>query len=173
MKRRPVDVVGSMKKLMIPLAAGAVSLMLAACGSSNDQTSAPASQGASGGGTSAVLKSASGLALYTPEGESASNLRCTGACAAIWKPVRPGDAKVAGAAVITRPDGTKQLAAAGKPLYTFAQDTPGAVTGNGASDAFGGKSFMWHAVQGGGKTAAAPAPSQPSGGGGYGSPSGY
>jgi predicted lipoprotein with Yx(FWY)xxD motif len=172
MDRRPPGVIGGMRKLIIPVAAGAVSLALAACGSSNDNTSAPASQNAGGSGASAILKSSSGLALYTPDGESAKNLRCTAGCTSIWKPVRPGDAKVAGGAVITRPDGSKQLAAAGKPLYTFAEDTPGAVTGDGASDAFGGKSFTWHVVQAGGKTAAAPA-TKPSSSGGYGSPSGY
>ena len=36
------------------------------------------------------------------------------------------------ASTITRPDGTKQLVVGGKPLYTFAQDKPGSVTGNGA-----------------------------------------
>jgi predicted lipoprotein with Yx(FWY)xxD motif len=167
MERGPAGVVGGMRKLIIPVAAGAASLALAACGSSNDKTSAPASQSAGGAASSSVLKSSSGLALYTPEGETATNVRCTGACAAIWKPVRPGDAKLSDSAVITRPDGTKQLAAAGKPLYTFAQDTPGAVTGDGASDAFGGKSFTWHVVQAGGKTAGAPA-TKPSGGGGGG-----
>jgi predicted lipoprotein with Yx(FWY)xxD motif len=164
-----------MRKLIIPVAAGAVSLALAACGSSNDNTAAPASQSNSANGSAAgtVLKSSGGLALYTPEGESAKSLRCTAACTAIWKPVRPGGAKVSGSAVITRPDGSKQLAVGGKPLYTFAEDTPGAVTGDGASDAFGGKSFKWHAVQAGGKTSAAAPEGQSSGGGGYGAYSGY
>jgi predicted lipoprotein with Yx(FWY)xxD motif len=150
-------VVLSMKKLTIPVVAGALAIAVAGCGGGNNDKSAST--------TSSVLKSTSGLALYTPEGETTGNVRCTGACAAIWKPVRPGDAKVADSAVIMRPDGTKQLAANGKPLYTFAQDSPGAVTGNGVSDAFGGKRFTWHAVKAGGTTAAAPA-SQPSGGSG-------
>jgi predicted lipoprotein with Yx(FWY)xxD motif len=145
-----------MKKLTIPIAIGALALVLAACGGGT-KTSA----------TTTVLKDTSGLALYSPDGESATNVRCTGACASIWMPLRPGAAKLANAATITRPDGTKQLAVAGKPLYTFAQDKPGSVAGNGATDAFGGKQFTWHAVQSGGATAAtAPMP-----GGGYGSSS--
>ncbi len=35
----------------------------------------------------------------------------------------------------------------GKPLYTFVQDArSGRVTGNGATDSFGGMSFTWHAA---------------------------
>ena len=112
------------------------------------------------------------MALYTPAGESASNIRCTGACTSIWMPVSPSAAKVSGASAITRPDGKKQLAVGGKPLYTFAQDSPGEVSGNGVSDAFGGKSFTWHAVNAGGSTAAA-SPSKSSGGGYGGSSNGY
>ena len=143
-----------MKKLTIPMAIGALALALAACGGSSAKHSA----------TSNVLVDSSGMALYTPTGETASNVRCTGACVSIWMPLRPGGAKLANAATITRPDGTKQLAVGGKPLYTFAQDKPGSVTGNGATDAFGDKQFTWHAVQSGGATAAT-AP-MPSGGGG-------
>ena len=149
---------------MVPLAAGALAVTLAACGgsSSNNNSSSSASQ-------PSLLKTSSGLALYTPSGESATNIRCTGACTSIWMPVRPGAAKLSGATTITRPDGTKQLVVNGKPLYTFAQDSPGKVTGNGAADAFAGKQFSWHTVMSGGTTSSsAPASS----GGGYGS-SGY
>ena len=147
-----------MKKITIPMAIGALAVALAACGGSSAKHSA----------TSSVLVDSSGMALYSPAGETASNVRCTGACASIWMPVRPGGAKLASAATITRPDGTKQLAVAGKPLYTFAQDKPGSVSGNGATDAFGGKQFTWHAVQSGGATAAsAPMPSGGGSSGGY------
>jgi predicted lipoprotein with Yx(FWY)xxD motif len=161
------SVVGGMKKLTLPAAAVALTVAIAGCGGSSGGSSKSASNSTS----VKPLVASSGLALYTPDGESASNVRCTGSCTTIWKPLRPGDAKLTGAAVIKRPDGTKQLATAGKPLYTFAEDTPGAVTGNGKSDAFGAKRFTWHVVTAGGKTAAAPA-TQSSGGGGYGS-SGY
>ena len=58
------------------------------------------------------------MALYTPDGESATNVRCTGACVSIWKPLRPGDARLSNTSTITRPDGTKQLTLSGKPLIT-------------------------------------------------------
>jgi predicted lipoprotein with Yx(FWY)xxD motif len=151
---RRAGVLGDMKKLAIPTAIGALALTLAACGGSSKQTGAT---------TSSVLMNTGGMALYSPDGESASNVRCTGACTSVWKPLRPGDATLTGAAVITRPDGSKQLATAGKPLYTFAQDSPGAISGNGASDAFAGKRFTWHVVTSGGS---APA-SMPASSGGY------
>src|SRR5690348_10077471 len=136
----PAGVLRGMKKLMVPFAAGALAVTLAACGgSSSNSSSTPAS-------SSSMLTSSSGLALYSPTGESAANIRCTGACTSIWKPLRPGAAKLSGATTITRPDGTKQLVVGGKPLYTFAQDSPGKATGNGATDAFAGKQFTWHAV---------------------------
>ena len=111
-----------MKKLMIPMAAGALAVTLAACGgassNSNGSSSSPAPP-------SSVLKDTSGLALYTPAGESATNIRCTGACASIWMPLRPGGAKLTGASH-DHPAGRHQAArVSGKPLYTFAQDTPG------------------------------------------------
>jgi predicted lipoprotein with Yx(FWY)xxD motif len=154
MFRRGAGVLGGMKKLMIPVAAAALAVTLAACGGSTNN----GNKSSAGGTTSAVLKDTSGMALYTPQGESATNI--------------PGAATLKGSTVITRPDGTKQLVVGGKPLYTFAQDSPGQVTGNGAQDAFAGKKFTWHAVQTGGTTAASTSKPMPSGGGGYGS-SGY
>jgi predicted lipoprotein with Yx(FWY)xxD motif len=137
-----------MKKITIPAAVASLALVLAACGGSATSTHSAPAPTASG-----VLVDSSGLALYSPDGESTTNVRCTGACAAIWKPLRPGAATLAGAKTITRPDGTKQIAVGGKPLYTFVQDTPGNVTGNGASDAFGSKQFSWR----GGRRATPPA----------------
>jgi predicted lipoprotein with Yx(FWY)xxD motif len=158
-------VVVAMKKLITIAAATTLAVALASCGGSSKQSSASTPSTAST--ANKVLMDSNGLAVYTPDGETASNVRCTGGCLSIWKPLRPGGLTGGDAgklAVITRPDGSKQVAVAGKPLYTFAEDTPGSVTGNGTKDAFGGKSFTWHAVKAGGAAAAAPA-SKPSGGG--------
>lgn len=141
-----------MKKLTIPAAVASLALVLAACGGSANSTHSTPTPTAS-----SVLVDSSGMALYSPDGESATNVRCTGSCAAIWKPLRPGAATLAGAKTIDRPDGTKQIAVGGKPLYTFVQDTPGKATGNGASDAFGAKQFSWHTVMKGAGTSAAAA----------------
>jgi predicted lipoprotein with Yx(FWY)xxD motif len=162
MVRRRPGVLGGMNKIILSVAAGALAVTLAACGASSNNTSSSA--------PSSVLKDTSGMALYTPAGESTSNIRCTGLCTSIWMPVSPGAAKVSGASAITRPDGKKQLAIGGKPLYTFSQDSPGQVSGNGVSDSFGSKSFTWHAVKAGGTTAATT--TSKSSGGGYGN-SGY
>lgn len=163
MIRRPAGVLKGMKKLMVPLAASVLAVTLAACGGSSTPNTSSST-------TSGVLKDTSGMALYSPAGESATNIRCTGGCTSIWMPLRPGQAKLSGATTITRPDGTKQVAVGGKPLYTFVQDSAGEISGNGAKDAFSGKQFTWHAVQSGGTVSSSPMPA--SGGGGYGS-SGY
>jgi predicted lipoprotein with Yx(FWY)xxD motif len=161
----PGGVFGDMKQLTITAAVGALAVVLAACGG-NDNTSSNGS--ASTGSASSVLKDASGMALYTPNGETAAKVRCTGSCTSIWKPAPPGAVRSTASKVsaITRPDGSKQASVAGKPLYTFAEDSPGAVTGNGVSDVFGGRHFTWHVVKAsGGSSSSAAAPS--SNGGGY------
>jgi predicted lipoprotein with Yx(FWY)xxD motif len=63
--------------------------------------------------------------------------------------------------VVTRPDGSKQVTIAGRPLYTFTQEGPDQVTGNGLADAFAGQSFTWHAVLQGGTTAGGSSASPP------------
>ena len=148
-----------MKSLMIPSAV-ALAIALASCGGSNSKQTSSTTQAAK------VLVDASGMALYTPDCESSAKIRCTGSCTSIWKPVPPSAVPSATGkvGVTTRPDGSKQATVAGKPLYTFAQDSPGAVTGNGVSDAFGGQHFTWHAVKPGGAATTASVPS----GGGYG-----
>jgi predicted lipoprotein with Yx(FWY)xxD motif len=163
MVRRRAGVLKGMKKLMVPLAASVLAVTLAACGGSSTPNTSSST-------TSGVLKDTSGMALYSPAGETATNIRCTGGCTSIWMPLRPGQARLSGATTITRPDGTKQVAVGGKPLYTFVQDSAGEISGNGAKDAFSGKQFTWHAVQSGGTVSSSPMPA--SGGGGYGS-SGY
>ena len=76
---------------------------------------------------------------------------CDGACTTFWKPLTvasgtPTAASGAGkVSVVTRADGMRQVEVNGKPVYTFTQDSPGKVTGNGVSDAFAGKHFTWTA----------------------------
>ena len=160
MVRRLAGVFKGMKKLMIPLAASVLAVTLAACGGSSTSNTSSST-------TSGVLKDTSGMALYSPAGESATNIRCTGGCTSIWMPLRPGQARLSGATTITRPDGTKQVAVGGKPLYTFVQDLAGEISGNGAKDAFSGKQFTWHAVQSGGTVSSSPMPASGGGSSGY------
>jgi predicted lipoprotein with Yx(FWY)xxD motif len=157
-----------MRGTCVAAAALTIAIAIAACGGSNNtKTTGTTTTGSSGmtvattqvAGVGKVLVAGNGMALYTPNGESAKTMRCTGGCVAIWKPLTPGSGTPSGASgvgaltVVTRPDGSKQVAVAGHPLYTFAQDGADQVTGNGAMDAFGGRRFTWHVVLAGGKVA--------------------
>ena len=151
-----------MKRLPTSAAIVAAALALGACGSSgNDNGNSSSATPASGSdtvsvehvdGVGDVLFDQKGMALYTPEQEANGKVLCMDSCLAFWKPLEPGSgtptakAGVAQLAVITRPDGTKQVSDDGKPLYTFSEDSTGKVTGNGFSDDFSGQQFTWHAV---------------------------
>jgi predicted lipoprotein with Yx(FWY)xxD motif len=173
------------KRLIITAAAVAASVALAACGSSNDNSSTDATPAAAGGGGKTVsvknvggvgdvLVDSSGMALYASDEESPSKVLCDQGCLSFWKPLKAGsgtptaDASVGKLSVVKRPDGTMQVAANGKLLYTFAEDSPGKLMGNGFEDDFSGQHFTWHAVLAGGK-AAGSSSGGGSGQGGYGS----
>jgi len=106
-----------------------------------------------------VLVDPKGQALYASDVEADGQVRCVDGCTAFWQPltldsgtpVAPADAGKLG--VVKRPDGTRQVTAGGKLLYTFSEDSPGKVTGNGFSDDFDGRHFTWNAVLAGGETA--------------------
>jgi predicted lipoprotein with Yx(FWY)xxD motif len=158
-----------MRRTCVAAAALTIAIAIAACGGSNtpQKTAGTTSGGSTSttvattqvAGVGKVLVAGNGMALYTPNGESAKAMRCTSGCVAIWKPLAPtggapsGASGVGALSVVTRPDGSKQVAIAGHPLYTFAQDGADQVTGNGAMDAFGGQRFTWHVVLAGGKVA--------------------
>jgi predicted lipoprotein with Yx(FWY)xxD motif len=149
---------------LLTFAVLAATLTLAACGSSNGGSGAAASAGApratvgvkNVSGLGDVLVDSGGLALYAADQESRGKIHCTGGCTSFWHPLTagPGKPRAAHGAgrldVIRRPDGTRQVAMDGKPLYTFVQDSPGNITGDGFRDEFGGESFTWHVVLAGG-----------------------
>lgn len=186
------------------MAIAAVSLLaigLAACGGSNDSssTSASATQSstASAGGSTVATKSVSGVgtvlvdskgdALYTNNMDSGSKVACTGSCTSIWPPLMAasngqptsGDSAVQAKLGVVKTAGGSQVTYGGKPLYTFVQDSPGQVTGNGVMDSFGGTNFTWTAatVSGqaasGGAAATTTSGSSSSGGSGGGGGYGY
>ena len=167
-----------MKRLFGPMAVAALALALAACGSSGGSSSSGARRGtsstvsvASVGGVANVLVDTAGKPLYTPDREADGMIRCTAVCTSFWMPLAPGagtpNANGLTFAVISRPDGSQQVTADGKPLYTFAEDSPGQLKGNGFADDFSGQHFTWHVVVAGGG-AAPTAPASNSSGGGYG-----
>jgi predicted lipoprotein with Yx(FWY)xxD motif len=94
--------------------------------------------------TDGVMVDSAGMTVYTFDKDTANSGKsaCTGACVSVWPAVAAGDAPVAAPySVITREDGSKQLAYKGKPLYTYAKDKkPGARAGDNFKDA-------WHVVK--------------------------
>ncbi len=174
----------------------AVMAVVTACSSSGGSGGGGGAYGGGGGGGSsqapsspakaaaaaAVTISMSGATLTGPNGhtlylntvDTASNIKCVGACASEWPPLS-GTPK-AGAGVdnaklgtATRPDGTKQVTLDGHPLYEFDGDkAPGDKHGNGLADEGG----SWHVATLAGASAPASAPAD-SGGNGGGSSTGY
>jgi predicted lipoprotein with Yx(FWY)xxD motif len=94
-------------------------------------------------GIGSYLTNATGFALYTFEHDIPSNgtSRCTGQCLQIWPAfyaanlTLPSGLSATSFTVITRPDGSKQLAYDGWPLYYFIKDTsPGDTNGQGVGN---------------------------------------
>ncbi len=166
-------------------AAAIVAAGLAACGSSGSggSSSTMGSTAASGktvavqdvGGMKGVLVDAQGNALYAADQEADGRILCTSGsgCTSFWMPLAAGRGKPTAAdgagtiGVVKRPDGTRQVSVDGKPLYTFSQDSPGKVTGNGFRDEFGGQRFTWHVATAEGAASSA-GESTDTGGGAYG-----
>lgn len=86
-----------------------------------------------------------GHTLYVFDADLASPGQsvCNGDCAANWPPLAPpaGKTLTAPFSAITRADGSKQLAYAGRPLYAFIVDTAVGQTSGDGINAFGG---VWH-----------------------------
>ena len=88
-----------------------------------------------------ILVTSSGMTVYTFDKDSAGKSACSGPCIDNWPAVTPPANVAAPYSVITRADGSKQLAYDGKPLYTFKKDAkPGDRTGDNFKD-------VWHVVK--------------------------
>jgi predicted lipoprotein with Yx(FWY)xxD motif len=158
-----------MKVITLTPLAVALTVALAACGggSSSSSSSTPSASQLSVkqvDGVGSVLMDAQGRAVYTPREEAGGRLLCTKGCTAIWKPVPAvsGGAPdgVGKLGTVQRPDGTAQLTVAGRPAYTFTQDAPGKVNGDGVTDAFAGHRFSWQAVKAAGSSSSSTQPSR-------------
>lgn len=152
-----------MKKLFTFGAAIAIAVALAACGGSSGGDSATAASSGGGAvsvaeieGAGNVLVDSSGQALYASDQETAAGkVLCTGACNSFWQPLTVSGGTPSGSVpgrlgVMKRPDGSMQATFDGKILYTFTQEGPEEVTGDGFQDAFEGEHFTWHVVSTGG-----------------------
>ena len=134
-------------------------LVLAACGkySNGPASGGSPSQRSSAGtatlavntmkipGVGTVLVDSGGFTLYHLQGETTSNLKCTGSCPSIWPPLLDNSgAKPTGGASVTGtlstfslPDGGTQVAYNGMPLHTFTGDSaPGQASGQGVANFF-------------------------------------
>ena len=108
------------------------------------------------------------LTLYSLSAERHGRFICiTSFCLSLWRPlVVPRATKptgVRGLGVVRRPDGRRQVAYRGAPLYQFVQDTkPGQLKGNGFKDV-----GVWRPVVVGKTPSPAPAPTSGSSRYGY------
>jgi predicted lipoprotein with Yx(FWY)xxD motif len=171
-------------------AAIAAALVMAACGGgdSNDDAAANTaggSGGASGTGADTVavadvdgigeiLVDSTGMALYSADEEADGQVRCVDGCTSFWEPLTVDGTAPTGApgvgelGVTERPDGTQQVTADGKLLYTFVQDSAGNVTGDGFADDFGDQHLTWHVVHTGDEATTPPGTAAEGGYPGYG-----
>ena len=143
-------------KMLTCAVAASAALLVAACGSDDDNASSDTTQAdtatteAESGSSSAslvgtqdtdlgeVLTSEAGLTLYGFTQDSPGSSSCEGDCAAAWPPLTidseelPAGLDASTSSVIERSDGTYQLAADDQPLYTFGGDEKaGDVNGQG------------------------------------------
>jgi predicted lipoprotein with Yx(FWY)xxD motif len=91
------------------------------------------------GKTETILVDATGMPLYTYKPDTATTSRVSGQLAALWPPLVAAAPTASGAtgpltSVVTK--NGKQVAYNGHFLYTFVEDSPGHVTGQGVQDFF-------------------------------------
>ena len=106
-----------------------------------------------------ILVTRSGMTLYSLSAERHGRFICTTSfCLSLWKPLTvPAGVKptgTSGLSKVRRPDGKRQVAFEGAPLYRFVHDLkPGDAKGNGFRDV-----GVWRPVAASSRAAQAPAP---------------
>jgi len=158
------------KTAAVALAIAASSVVLAACGggdSGGSMHTANSLVSMGSVGNTKVLTDAQGRTLYSANVEKGGRILCTSGCTSFWMPVDASSSQAKTAAtdlnldlgVVKRPGGADQLTVDGKPLYSFTQEGPGQLKGNGFVDDFHGTQFTWTAAATGGTQASSSAPS--------------
>ena len=110
------------------------------------------------GDQGAVVVDSAGRALYAADQETdAGMVLCLEGCTSFWEPLTvsgsPTGSSISGElGVVERPDGGRQVTLDGKLLYSFVEDEPGEVTGDGFEDAFDGQTLTWRVVHADGGT---------------------
>ncbi len=89
-----------------------------------------------------ILTNANGFTAYIFDLDKPGVSNCNGTCAQEWPPILVGSASLqVPFTVVTRKDGTKQVAYKGKPLYLYVEDSgPGDQSGDGYSS-------VWHTAR--------------------------
>lgn len=90
-----------------------------------------------------VMVNSAGMTVYTFDKDTpySGKSTCNGPCIALWPAVAATGSPQGDYSVVTRDDGSKQLAYKGKPLYLYIKDQkPGDVTGDNVKD-------VWHVVK--------------------------
>ena len=154
-------------KLIVPvLVVAAVAALIGALAARSGDTSSKSVVKTMKVGGKTILVNRRGMTLYHLSVERKGHFICKDStCLSLWKPlvvakgITPTGAK--SLSIVKRPDGRRQVAYKGGPLYTFVEDhKPGDMKGNGFKDV-----GVWRVVTVAGSTSA---PSS-GGGGGYGS----
>ena len=154
--------------LILGVAVTTAALTLAACGGGDySSDAAPPDDNAATvssqqiGDEAALLVDSAGQALYAADQETAAGVvLCTDACTSFWAPLTVSDVSPRGDSlpgelgVVERAGGLRQVTYDGKRLYSFVEDKPGEVTGDGFEDAFDGQTLTWHVVHADGNTSA-------------------
>ena len=92
-----------------------------------------------GGVTQIILVDAKGLPLYTYQPDTATASMVSGQLAALWPPLvasAPTSNGLTGTVAVVATSNGQQVAYNGHFLYTFIQDSPGQVTGQGVQNFF-------------------------------------
>lgn len=125
-----------MNRIANYLTAAAISFSVVACAT-------PTMKSAPTMFSNGVMVNSAGMTMYTFDKDTAFSGKsvCNGPCIALW-PAVPASGNPGGDySVVTRDDGSKQLAYKGKPLYFYSLDQkPGDMTGDNVKD-------VWHVVK--------------------------
>ena len=133
------------------LTVAAAGLALAACGGAATAASVTgaATKDVKTRSTSlgTILVNSKSMSLYALSVEKKNHFICTGTCTKTWHPLRSKHKSPTGTvgslSFLKRPDGTKQVAYKGHPMYTFAGDSkPGDTKGQGFKDV-----GTWHVLK--------------------------
>jgi len=167
--RHPKIIIASLG-LAAVAAAGGITASVAgsssAASASSAQATVHAARATVAGKTETILVDRHGLPLYYYRPDTATRSLVTGGLAQLWPPLTsaaPAATGVSGKLAVLNDVNGRQVTYNGHPLYTFADDAAGQVTGQGVQDFFVATPGL--APLTGSEAPAAPAPAPPSGAG--------